>query len=107
MKGNRILVSIFGLLFIAFLIVYLGGLSGFYEYEQYRRRVLTEEQILAFEEDIREGREIDLTDYITPINRDYHNRISSGGLAISNKLEQTVKTGINVTFRTLSRYINN
>ena len=105
-KKNRVLVSILGLLFIAFLVVYFGGLSGFYEYEQYKKRVLTEQQIELFEQDIRAGREIDVTDYISPINRDYSNRISSSGVAITNRLEQIITTGINITFRSIGRYVS-
>jgi len=105
-KKNRILVSVFGLFFLAFLIVYLGGLGGFYEYEQYKKRILTEQQIELFERDIRAGKEIDVTDYISPVNRDYNNRVSSLGLSISNRLEETVKTGINITFRQVSRYVS-
>jgi len=105
-RKHRILMSILGLLFIAFLIVYFGGLSGFYEYEEYKRRVLTEEQIEVFEQDIRAGKEIDVTDYIAPINRDYSNRISSSGVAITNRIEQILTTGINVTFRSIGRYVS-
>ena len=52
-KKNKIFKFIFGLFFMSFLVIYFSELTGYYEYQNYKKTSLTEEQIKKFEEDVK------------------------------------------------------
>ena len=84
----------FMFLLVIFLTLYFSQLTGYYEYQNYQKMVMTEEQIVQFEQDIKDGKEVDIKDYVVNINRDYDNSLSNLGMNISNIISNTVKNGI-------------
>ena len=67
-----------------------------------RAKTLTEEQIKAFEEDIKNGKEINVKDYI--INqKNYTNKLSNDIYKVSLRLEK----GIDKTIKLIFKYVNN
>lgn len=53
------------ILFASFSFVYAMANMGYYEYRNHNKRVMTDEQIEKFEEDIKNGVELDLNNYIS------------------------------------------
>lgn len=96
----------FMFLLVIFLTLYFSQLTGYYEYQNYQKMVMTEEQIIQFEQDIKDGKEVDIKDYVVNINRDYDNSLSNLGMNISNIISNTVKNGIIKLFSGISGMVN-
>ena len=60
------------------------------------------QQIQKFEKDIKEGKNIDIEDYINTNNKSYQNKISKAGLTISNLTEKAIHKIIDGSFKLLS-----
>ncbi len=89
-------------LFIMFIFIYAIGSSGLYEYKLNEKKVLTEEQIKNFENDVNSGNVIDITDYIIP-EKDYDNVFTK----TNRKISQYISRGFEESFKYLFRYIDN
>ena len=67
---TRVVVLIF--LFL-FLILYFMQLSGYNEYSQNRKNMLTEREIKEFEADVEAGKDVSMNDYLNQRKKDYRN----------------------------------
>ena len=83
------------IIFISFLTLYLSQNSGYYQYEQYKKTSFTKEQIQKFEQDIKDGKQVDITEYLDNSDNDYSNKVSTLGLNLSRGIEKTIKKGLN------------
>lgn len=101
---NQIFKYFFIISFITFLTIYLSQLTGYYEYEQYKKKELTEEQIKKFEQDIRDGKEIDIDLYLEP-TKNYQNGISNTTLIISDTIGEYMTKGIEFVFGGIGKLI--
>ena len=81
MKSEKVFRFIMIFLFVIFLTIYISYGSGYYEYELHKKVELTNEQILKFENDIKNNVDIDLNEYLNNKHNDYSNSFSK----ISNK----------------------
>ena len=99
----RITVSIS---FAVFFTLFISNKYGYYDYRMNKKVTLTTEQIAKFEQDIRDGKEIDLEEYLINISRNNQNRISRTGLNISNFISNIIKSGVEGIFDSLGRLIN-
>ncbi len=75
-------------LFIAFLALYVSQSAGYYEFQQHKKMVLTEEKIKQFEQDIKDGKKIDIDNYLESVSKNYNNRLSSSGLRVSKTIDK-------------------
>lgn len=82
-RNYFLIVMIF--LFIIFLILYISGEAGYYEYKVHTKTILTEEAVKEFEKDISEGKNVDAKDYF-PKEVDYSNVFTKSANNISNKI---------------------
>ena len=64
-KKNNLSRFIVMILFASFSFVYAMANMGYYEYRNHNKRVMTDEQIEKFEEDIKNGVELDLNNYVS------------------------------------------
>lgn len=104
MDKNKLINIIFYVFLFGFMTLYLSSLTGYFEYENHKKTTLTQEQIYKYEEDIKNGKEIDLNEYIqTEI--DYSNKLSKLASNMSNIISQITKTSISKTFKYLSKLI--
>lgn len=91
-------VRIFKLVMTILVIIYLGlfiaNNTGYYSFSLRNRKELTDEQIKKFEEDVKNGVEIDINDYLSMETISYQNNISSLGYNLSSTLENLIKTGV-------------
>ena len=79
------------LLFISFLIflgLYIASISGYYEAQVSDKVALTNDAIKDFEQDVLEGKEVDINTYIKEENRDYSNKMTDLG----DKFTESVQT---------------
>ena len=87
------------LLIVLFLGLYISGMSGYYKYTETKKNVLTENAMERFEQDIKEGKEIDVSNYLEE-TKNYNNIFSS-----------LIEKGFNKTmtslFKKLSQAVNN
>lgn len=105
MKPEKIFKSILIFLFIIFISLYISQSSGYYEYEQYKKVALTKEQIKEFERDIKEGKKVDVKDYVGETKKEYGNKVSNVGLKISETIEGYVQKIINNSFEAISKVV--
>jgi len=102
---NRVFKYLLILSFITFLTLYLSQATGYYEYGNYKKSALTEEQIKKFEEDVKAGKNIKIEDYVENTNVSYSNRASSVGSKVSETINNGVKAGIENFFGALNKII--
>lgn len=100
--ATKICWRIFIALFIAFLALYVSQATGYYEYEQHRKVVLTSDKIKQFEKDVADGKNIDIKNYTEEKVPDYKTKISSFGLQLSKELGGVVQSGLEATFEFLN-----
>ena len=74
-------------LFVLFICIYMILLSGFVEFENKNNTLYTEEQIRMFENDVKNGKEIDLNKYIEEIihNKELLIKMGEKAKELSNK----------------------
>lgn len=106
-KKNKKLISkifwkLFLIILIAFTAIYISEATGYYEFEQHNKKVLTEEKIKQFESDIASGKNIDINNYVVNDNPNYESKISKLGDKMSKNIEKMVVSGLNATFKFLN-----
>lgn len=106
MKASKIFKNIMVILFIIFIALFLSQANGYYEYQEYKKVALTNEQIKEFESDVKAGKKIDLKDYVGNTKKEYGNLVSNMGLKVSKKIEKYVKKAVNKSFGVLSDLVS-
>lgn len=92
------------LFFMVFYIaIYVSQETGYYEFEQNKRKVLTEEKIKQFDEDVKSGKEINMSDYIVEEAYDYQNSFTKIGKKTSDVIEKIFTSGVSTTVDFLNR----
>lgn len=103
---NKIFWKVFLALLFGFTALYVSEATGYYEYEQHKKTVLTNEKIAKFEEDVSKGKNINIKDYIDEKEVSYENNMSSTGLFLSKTIENCLQNGIKGTFDFLNSVFN-
>ncbi len=94
------------LLFLSFLVLYFAQAGGYYEDMNNKKTSLTEERIKAFEEDVKNGKEIKVENYVVNMKKNYGNKISSFGLFTSKTFAEGFKWGMNNLFNGIDKVVN-
>jgi hypothetical protein len=89
-------------LFLIFICIYGVGSNGFYEYKLNQKKYMTEEMIKKFENDINNGVDIDIDDYVVNENKNYDNSFTT----ISRKISRYVDKGFEKMFKFIFKYID-
>ncbi len=105
-KKNSIYKFIFYLFFISFLVIYFSELTGYYEYSNYQKMALTEKQIREFEDDVKNGNEVDINKYLNTDTKKYNNTLSKLASKLSDGISNTVNSGVEYTFKYISKLID-
>ena len=69
--NHKIFNRILFVLFLIFLAIYYSANTGLIDYQAKYKKELTEEEIEKFEEDIKNGVDIDITDYNKKYRRSF------------------------------------
>lgn len=106
----KLQTKIFRFIFIFTLIVYLtlyfGNEFGYFEYQKQEQAHLTQEQIKKFEQDIKDGKDVNVEDYLINTNKNYQTKLSHTGLIISNGISKVVRNGVEGFFNSINKLIN-
>lgn len=99
---NRILL----VLFILFLVLYFSSNAGIIDYSSKNRKELTEKEIMKFEEDIKNGKSIDINNYNKNNNR-YSNGLSKVVLKVSTNISGIAKDLVSNLFNQMEKSMDN
>lgn len=105
MSSKKIIKFVIVGVVIVFGCAYVIEESGYYEYNLYNKRNLTEEQIEKFEADVKAGKNIDIDDYVTDNRIDYSNKLTKTTTKISLGINQYLKERIKDVFSILNRMV--
>lgn len=82
------------LLFILYLSLSIAMETGYYEAKLNEKTILTEESIKQFEQDVREGKNVDINDYVIEKNYNFSNGATKTGVFLSSIVEDFMAQGI-------------
>ena len=66
---------------------------------------LTQDQIAQFEQDIKDGKQVDIKDYVVNTDKDYQNKFSKTGLKLSTGISDLVKNSVAKIFGTIAGFV--
>ena len=105
-KKNRVFKIVFWMFFLSFMMIYFSEITGYYEYKNYQKSAMTNEQIKKFEEDVKNGKKVNPNDYMVANGGHYNNKLSDTANTLSNGLSKLVKGGVENTFKLISNLVN-
>jgi len=106
MKKESIFKFILLCFIICFLVILFAGKTGYYEKKLRDNSILTEEQIKKFEEDLKNGKDVDISNYVINKNKDYTTKLTSDVYSVSLKLEKTIDKIVKFIFNEVGKNIN-
>lgn len=80
--------------FLIFMALYIALESGYYDIKMGRKATITEEKLQEFESDVKDGKEVDLKDYLTDDYVDYSSSVSRFGSKIGSSIDKLMDGGI-------------
>ena len=104
-KKNNIYKFIFFIFFISYLIIYLTDTMGYYQQQNYKKTSLTKEQIIKFEEDVKNGNKIDINEYLIKNQKKYNNKLCDIVSTLSYNISKIINKGVEYTFKYISNLI--
>lgn len=107
MKKESIFKFILLCFIICFLVILFAGKTGYYEKKLRDNSILTEEQIKKFENDIKEGKNVDISNYVINENKDYTTNFTNDVYSVSLKVEKTIDKIVKFIFNEIGKNINN
>lgn len=102
----KVFYIILSILFIIFLIIFISTNSGYYEYKNNQKTIFTEEKIKEFENDIKEGKNIKINNYLKDDSKNYSNRLTDIGDGISDLINDSVNFILKGGFKIIEKMIN-
>ena len=101
-KESNTLIKILLFLFLAFIIMLLAKENGYYEYQTYNKTRLTKEAMIKFENDVENGENVSINDYLEDEVKDYSNIVTKTGSKINEIIESFMNNGIKKTLKFIS-----
>ena len=92
------------IIIIIFLCLFYAYQNGYYEKYTRDKINLTNEYIEKFEQDVLDGKDITLENYLEQ-DKNYSTKISNISLKMSNKLEKIINSGIKYIFKKISSVV--
>lgn len=106
MNGKKIFMTVLGSLFVIFVSLYIAGESGYYNYEQSKKAILTKEKMQEFEEDVQNGENVDLNDYLDSTYQNYNSKLSDICFKTSKNINKYAKEGIESVLKLINRLVD-
>ena len=103
--ANKVFGWFLFILFVTFVTLYISQATGYYEYSQAKKTSFTTEQIKQFEQDVKDGKEIDINKYLENTNRNYQNNLSKITLNISEGISKYTKKSIEKVFGQIAKWV--
>ena len=105
-KKKNIFLIIIIILFSIYLALYYAFLGGYYEYKANTSSSLTEEKMKEFETLIKEGKQVNISEFI-PKNKDYTNSVSKIGETLGKSTTDFLTKGLGSIFKVISKLVTN
>lgn len=105
MDKKKILKIVFIVLFLSFIIAYVIEKSGYYEYNLRNKSVMTKESMEKFEDDLKNGKDVRMEDYVVNTTKNYTSRLTTSTNKISTSVNSFLKKGIEGVFKVASRLV--
>ena len=93
-KKKNWFLRLLTILFIIFIRLYIASISGYYEASLGNKVALTDEAIKRFEQDVIEGKTVDVEDYILEERVDYSNTFTDAGDKLTESVQKVLTEGI-------------
>ena len=93
-KKNNWFKRILIILILLFISLYISSVSGYYEAKISDKVALTDKEIRQFEQDVIDGKEVYLNNYIVKENKNYSNKFTEAGEKVSEAIEKIITEGI-------------
>lgn len=103
-KPDLIFKIIILVLLLIFIIIYIYYQNSYESYLNYKKSSLTAEKIKQFEQDVKDGKMIDVNDYFEE-EIDCSNKISRFLLGVSNRIGRYVKKSLTNVFKNINKLI--
>ena len=107
MEPNKIFRNILLFLFLIFLALYLSSQAGLIDYQAKHKNILTEQAILEFENDVKNGDNLDIKKYVNNKDNKYDNGLSKITLKVSNGIGECVDGVLKFFFKKIEKSLNN
>ena len=101
MKKSNPFLKLLLVFFLIFMALYIALESGYYDVKMGRKATITEEKLEEFENDVKEGKIVDLKDYLTDDYVDYSSKVSRFGSKIGSSLDKFMDGGLDGFFNLL------
>ena len=100
-KKNNTFFKLLLICFLIFMGLYIAEESGYYEAKVSKNAYITEENLRAFEQDVLDGKEINIKDYVTNEYKDYSSFTSDLGQKLAYNVDKLMDGGITKFFKLL------
>ena len=101
-KWKKIIMII---IFLVYIGLYFSYRNGYYEIKNNERKILTEEMIKEYEDDLAKGVDVTNKEY-TVVRPDYANNYTQSLLKVSKKIENGIDKAIKYFFKKVTDTIN-
>jgi len=91
-KKNNMFFKVLGVLFVIYISLYLKESLGYYNINT-KNKVLTDQAIIEFERDVKNGKSIDIKNYVGD-NTNYKNFYSNLGYNLSVGVDNVLNKGL-------------
>lgn len=107
MEPGKIFRSTLLVLFIMFIGLYTSAQVGLIDYQARNKTLMTEEAIKEFENDIKDGKKVDIKKYVVDKNKKYDNGLSKATLKVSNSIGKSIDGILKLFFKKMEKIVNN
>ena len=101
-KRSKVL-TLFYMLVIFYAVFYFFFLNGYLESVEKDKLTLTKEAMVKFENDVANGKDVTLNDYLSLDKKDYSTNVSKVGNTLGRGVEYLMKDGIKILTDTLKK----
>ena len=98
---EKIVKYLIYLVILSFFTLYFVSSTNLYEYKMEKKKTLTEDSIKKFEEDVKNGVQIDINDYIIK-DKNYDNKFT----IVNREIANYVGKGFENIIKYIARYMN-
>lgn len=92
--------------FLIFIIIFISSKAGYYEYSNNSRKNFTEEKMAKFEEDVKNGKNVKIEDYLDSESIIYDNNVSKLGDNMSKIINKSVNFILESSFKAVEKMID-
>lgn len=93
-KKTNIWTKLLAVAFIIFIGLYIAGKSGYYASEVNQKVLLTDEAIDRFEEDVINGKVVDVNSYLLEDKKNYENDFTKAGDTFTEAVQSFMTDGL-------------